>query len=177
MAGAFLDRGGRHLGSGQHHPGSGLNEPHREHLGWPGRVTWAATEGHMPPSSGSHDRQTRSGPAGTILDNVRRNLAMGRRHPCLGLKESHRDHLGHPRRVTWDVGEGHVPPGAWSRDRRTRSGPACTIFDRPGTILAWGGPILPRGLISLIGNTWCSPGRSRGWRGWVMQSPGLGSCD
>ena len=49
---AILDRGRRHLDLGWHHPGSGLNEPHWEHLGCPGRVTCMVGEGHVSPGSG-----------------------------------------------------------------------------------------------------------------------------
>ena len=49
---AILDRGRRHLDLGWRHPSSGLNEPHWEHLGCPGRVTCMAGEGHVFPGSG-----------------------------------------------------------------------------------------------------------------------------
>ena len=65
-----------------------------------------------------------------------------------------------------------MPPGAGSRDRQTCSGTACAILDYEGTILARGGPILARGLTSIIGSTWGSTGGSPGWCGRVTCAPG-----
>ena len=93
-------------------------------------------------------------------------------HPGSGLNEPHWEYLGQPGLVLWVVGEGHVPPGAGSRDRQTCSGTACAILDYEGTILARGGPILARGLTSIIGSTWGSTGGSPGWCGRVTCAPG-----
>ena len=93
-------------------------------------------------------------------------------HPGSGLNEPHWEYLGQPGLVLWVVGEGHVPPGAGSRDRQTCSGTACAILDYEGTILARGGPILARGLTSIIGSTWGCTGGSPGWWGRVTCAPG-----
>ena len=165
---AILYSGGCHLDLGRHHHDSGLNEPHWEHLGWPGWVTCVAGKGHQPPGVGSHDRRTGSGSASTILDRGGLHLGSGRRYPCWGLNELHWKHLGCPGLVTWAagrvtrlLGRGHVTAGP------EVARPAASLI-AAGTILPRSGAILARSLMSLIRSTWGIQGGSRGQWGRVM---------
>ena len=166
-----MDRGGHHLGLGQCHPGSQLNEPHSEHLGHPGWVTWAVGESHVPHAGGSRDHQTGSGSACAILDYTGAILSrcgailpwglMSLIGSIWGIRGGSR---GHRERVTCPPGQSHITP----KREVVRPAPSWVTA---GAILARGGTILPRGLMSLTGRIWDVLGMSPGHR------ERAGSCD
>ena len=172
-----MDRGGHHLGLGQCHPGSQLNEPHSEHLGHPGWVTWAVGESHVPCAAGSRDHQTGSGSACAILDYSGAILSRCGAILPWGLMSLIGSIWGirgrsceHRERVTCPPGQSHITP----EREVVRPAPSWVTA---GAILARGGTILPRGLMSLTGRIWDVPGRSRQRRERVSCPPGAGSCD